>query len=243
MKIGVALSGCGIGGVGAWDVLCQLNRQGFDIAAVSASGLPAIGAILYSLGFSEKKSHHILGKFIGDCKRYDLDTAIEKLVEKIHPHLTLRLPLSINSVNVADGKICAFASGGELHTSKLDIFPLEIAELYDVLSATISPADGMGCYSYKSLKLCDFSTLYGVPVYPLYMAGVSRVVSVAFVPVEPQSMYESTVRQKLVDDPSCADISITVESGVDEQKMADLTTAATEKVRDCIEDIYIKVLF
>lgn len=239
MKIGVALSGCDIGGISAHSVLEELAVQGLEIAMISSCCIPSVPALLYAYGCDEIDKH--ARQFLHDMQALHMDTAIGNLSADFplgHPRG--RVPLAINAVNVSDGKIITFTNDYAFHTDRLTTFQMDSA--YNSLSSTISLEVGPGCYSYNGCSLCDFCVWYGCPVYPLKMAGLERIISIAFLPQLPCTPYEVLVGHMLEATAGAADLHIPI----DFPKAAELPEyieIATRKVKSRIDEILSKILF
>lgn len=241
MKIGVALSGCDIGGVGAYGALRELEAQGFEIGMISACGIPAIPAMLYAYGYGPQSFERAAGEFLKTNQESDMDMAVAELAAKLSLRQTGGLvPLAVNTVNISDGKICAFSGSDLLRTSGLCTFPLEDA--YDALSATISPADGLTSYEYQGCKLCDFCVWYGQPVQPLRLAGLEKILSLTFVPRSPGTPYQGMVKQKISATANLCDLHIPIELE-GPATLEQYIKIATTETKSCIKDALPHILF
>lgn len=246
MKIGVALSGCDIGAVGAYGVLLELINQGFEIDMISVSGLPSVTALPFAYGMEEKAVHGLAESFFRNLKEADMDTAVAELAAQL-PMGKLRrssgqtIPFALSAVDISDGKIHTFTDLYTVSSDRLVTHSLEDA--YDALSATVSPADGLGSYRFHGCRLCDFSIWYGCPVHPLNMAGVEKIISVAFVPETPETPYEALVKHRLAACADLADIQVTVETEGGLLEPDRYIEIATEKMESCINEICMKMVF
>lgn len=241
MKIGVALSGCDIGGIGAYAALFELERQGLGIGMITACGIPAVTALPYAYGCGPEECRVLAEAFLEDRAKTDLDMAVAELSAKLKPgQMRRRIPLAVGAVNVPDGRAVLFADGKSRFGGCLDILPLEDA--YDALSAAISPAGGLASYPYGGFRLCDFSVWYGCPVHPLRLAGIERTVSIAFLPRLPDTPCEVMAKQKIRASAGLADVHITVEpeEGARLERYIEL---AAGQIRARIKEIYARVLF
>lgn len=241
MKIGVALSGCDIGGVSAWAALKELESQGFEIGMISASCVPAAAALLYVNGYAEDAMKKLSEDFLTDARESDIDLAIANLSARFRESNERRIPLCINAVDVSDGEIVAFTEDFTLCGQNLKTF--SGTEPYDMLSATVSLMDGLGCYLYEGRRLCDFCCWYGCPVHQLRLAGMEKIISAAFLPEKPKTPYEALSKRLITGFECPADIHITVEFEDKGQSFDEYAEIATRSIKSCIEDISLKTLF
>lgn len=241
MRIGVALSGCDIGGVSAWAALRELELQGFDIGMVSASCMPATTALLYANGYTEEAMKKLSENFLRDAQESDIDFAIANLSAGFREGEEKRVPLCINAVDVSDSGIVAFTEDYALCGENLKTF--SGAEPYDMLSATVSPMDGLGSYTYKGRRLCDFCCWYGSPVHQLKLAGMEKIISVAFLPEKPKTPYEVLSKRMITELECHADIHILIEFGDNAQSFEEYAEIATSSIKNCMKEIALKTLF
>lgn len=243
MKIGVALSGCDIGGVSAWAVLSELESQGFDIGMISASCVPATTALLYANGYTETVMKKLSELFLKDARESDIDFAIANLSAKFRKSNEAKksTPLCINAVDVSDGEIVAFSEDHSLCGENLRIFPA--AEPYDMLSATVSLVDGLGSYLYEGRRLCDFCCWYGCPVHQLRLAGMEKIISVAFVPEKPKTPYEALSKRMISGVKCSADIHIVIEFEDKELSFDEYAKIAAQSIKNHMNEIALKTLF
>ena len=234
VKIGVALSGCDLGGVSAYRVLEKLCEHGFELAMISTCCTPSLTALPYAYGC--KKCEKLARRFLRDCKTSDLDSAITALSADFAVRGKKKsVPLAVNSVNVLDGKIITFTNDYRFETDRLSTFALR--DTYDALSASISLVDGLSSYRYKDARLCDFSIWYGCPVYPLRMAGLACVVSVAFLPEKPRTLYEALGTRMIEATAPAADVHIKIVFPPD-LTLEQYVDIATEEIEKCMDEIY-----
>lgn len=241
MKIGVALSGCDIGGVCAWSALRALEEQGLDIGMISACCIPAVTSLLYARGCEEKVMQKYSSVFLSDARESDVDYAIANLSANCRAGRGRQIPLAVNAVNVSDGRIITFTDDYSIKGGNIRTFGIE--DPYDALSATISLMDGLGSYRYKDCRLCDFCCWYGCPVHPLKLAGLQKTVSISFLPALPKTPYEVLVKQMITVNSSSADIHIPIEfsgSGLSFEQYEEITTG---KIKSCADKILLKTLF
>ncbi|WRS27789.1 hypothetical protein U6B65_01275 [Oscillospiraceae bacterium MB08-C2-2] len=197
MKIGVALSGCDIGGVAAYSALQEIENQGFEIEMVSSSGVASMSGAMFALGCEEEIYRQAMDSFMADIRTDGMDTAIYNLSQRIqNSPQTRKIPLAINSVNMADQKTVTFTNDFVLSSQTVMTYPLQ--ELYDAFSASISQVEGLGYYRFIGYRLCDYSILHGCPLYPLRMQGIKHVVSISFMPERLSTPYEAMAK-KIVD--------------------------------------------
>lgn len=243
MKIGVALSGCDLGGVSAWKALSELAAQGFDIGMISASCMPATTALLYANGCAEAVMTKLSEDFLSDARESDIDFAIANLSARFREGKKeeKRAPLCINAVDVSDGEIVVFTGDCSLCGGNLKTF--SDAEPYDMLSATVSLVDGLGSYLYEGRKLCDFCCWYGCPVHQLRLAGMEKIISVAFLPAKPKTPYEALSKRMISGLGSPADIHIQIEFEDKAQEFEEYAEIATSAIKNCMNEIALKTLF
>lgn len=205
MKIGVALSGCDIGGVSAYILLHRLREDGLDPGLISASGLAAVGALLFTYGFDVEDCRMHADTFIKTCGEEDLDSAIAQLSDTLHPRILAEIQgLSVSAINITDGKIITFTNDFCFATDTLRTYPIQ--DVYDMLSATVGGAQGLASYALAGDKLSDYSVRYGHPIYPLQMFGMKNIFSYSFMPLVPQSGYDILLGQKLEQRPVGAEV-------------------------------------
>ena len=196
MKIGVALSGCDIGGISGYRLLCLLEDMGLDLHMISVSGTPSIAALLYKSGWSEKVCHAYLDDFLQNRRIAELDTAIDAFSEKLSDRGWKPFQgLVINAVHIADGSAAAFTNDMVYRAGNLRTFPLNVP--YHALSATIGAVDGLGNYPYQGCKLCDYAIQHGCPFYPLRLASCDMILSFSFLPQIPQSPYDISLKNRI----------------------------------------------
>lgn len=240
MKIGVAFSGCDIGGTSAWHVLRELSDMGLEIGMVSACCTPAVTSLLYAQGCEDSAMQRLSEAFLRDCRELDMDSAVANLSADFKPGPNPRTSLAINAVNVSDGKIITFTDDYSLKSSNLKTFGLD--DPYDALSATISLLDGLGSYRYEDCRLCDFCCWYGCPVHPLKLAGLQKIISIAFLPKSPKSPYEVLVKQMISASSSRADLHIPIEFGGD-LPLEQYIEIASGEIKNRSDQILLKALF
>lgn len=242
MKIGVALSGCDIGGVSAYHVLKLLEKKGFSIQMVSACCMPSVTALCHGCGLKKARTDRLAAQFLDNAGKQNLDAAIAAASDLLPGgKLARNKSLAINAVNIADGKVVTFTNGFSLDTGTLKTVPLDDA--YDALSSTINMLDGLRSYQYNGLKLCDFSVWYGCPLYPLKMGGISRTISIAFLPKEPKTPYEILVRQGTLANCRSAGLHISIEFPAGLTTLADYEEIASCKIESCMNDLYWDAAF
>lgn len=241
VRIGVAFSGCDIGGICAWSILKELEAQGFDIGMISACCVPAIASLLYSHGCDEAVMEELSSIFLDDARSIDIDYAVANISASFREGGGKKIPLAINSVNVSDGTIVTFTDDYVLKSSRLRTFGIE--DVYDPLSATISLMDGLGSYKFENLKLCDFCCWYGCPVHQLKLAGFDKIISVAFLPKFPKTPYEALVKNMISSTCASSVIHIPIEFASRELALSDYIEISTDKIKSCANQILLKTLF
>jgi hypothetical protein len=241
MKIGVALSGCHPGGVVAYHVLRELEDKGFAIEMVSCCCTPAVTALLHGSG-EEELANNILATFVEKTRLENLDSAIAAAAELLPASLLKKNhKTAVSAAHVADGAVVTFTNRYALTSQKIHTLPLENA--YDILSATVSPMDGHGCYLQGGLCLCDYAVWYGAPLYPLRMNGISRIVSLAFLPEVPQTPYEVLVKQQIESSVRAAEIHIPIEFPAAISSPDEMTAYATAQVERSLNNIAWQMLY
>jgi hypothetical protein len=241
MKIGVALSGSHPGGVSAYHVLRVLEEKGFDIEMVSCCSTPAVTALLHGSG-EEDRADKIMAAFVEKTRLENLDSAIAVAAELLPASLLKNnRKIAVSAVHVADGTVVTFTNRYALASQKIHTLPLENA--YDILSATVSPMNGLSCYRQGGLCLCDYAVWYGSPLYPLRMNGISRIVSIAFLPEVPQTPYEVLVKQHIESSAKAAEIHIPVEFPAYLTSPGEMSDYALAQVENCLNDIARQMLY
>jgi hypothetical protein len=209
MKVGVALSGCDLGGICAHRVLEEIERQGYEIVMVSACSIPAAAALFWSVGLTPEKADSMAKRFLKDVAQSDLDTALAAMAETLtKEHPRQGRPVCVAACNLTDGRMVVFTDTFSLNSDTFSALPLQ--DPYDMLSATVSGTAGLGSYVLGDYRLCDYSARYGCPVAPLRLCGLSRVLSIAFLPAVPSGAYEAALLQSLGRTCSAADLHLPI---------------------------------
>lgn len=209
MKIGVALSGCDIGGVGAHHVLDSIRGHGLDIAMISCCCLPAVTALAYAYGYTQASADKLAARFLQDAREHDLDMAVGNIAAS----LTLRKErkragIVLNAADLTGGGALLFTDDLELDAANLRTIPLDDA--YDALSATVSGVRGLCSYKLGGHALCNYSAQYGNPVAPLRMLGY-KVLCVSFLPRTPGIAYEAVLKRAVLSSAGLCDLFVPVE--------------------------------
>lgn len=241
MKIGVALSGCDLGGISAWIALRELEARGLDIGMISACCVPAAAALPYAHGCGEDAMQKLMSAFLSDARESDIDFAVANLSASYREGERKKIPLAINAVNVFDGNIVTFTDDYSIRGGNLKTFGVE--DPYDALSATISLMDGLGSYRYKEHKLCDFCCWYGCPSHPLKLAGYDKIISVAFLPESPETPYEVLVKQTIASSASSASVHIPIEFASRDFSLAEYSEITAAKIAEFEKRILFETLF
>jgi hypothetical protein len=196
MKIGVALSGCDMGGLCAYHILERLEGMGFNAGLISCCCVPSVGAMLHSGGVDPGMAERLLSEFLAGA-REDMDAAVARLAGEV-PILSMARcrRLALSAVHVEDGRIVTFTNAYSLDTERLRTTPL--LDPYDALSATMSMPSGTGD-SGGRFRLCDYSSWYGSPMYPLKMSGIAKTLSISFLPALPATPYEALTRKAILE--------------------------------------------
>lgn len=241
MKIGVALSGCDIGGVCGYRVLKRLEAMGFEIEMVSTCCLASAMALAYGCGLEAHKADLTAAAFLQAAREENMDAAIAAVDSILPPgRLAQCKALAVNAVQVESGKVFTFTNAFRLKSERLCTLPLR--DGYDALSATISTLDGLASYRYRGLRLCDYSAWYGCPLYPLRMSGIPRVLSISFLPLAPSTPYEILVRQTTLATAGAADVHISVEFPAGELLLEEYDEIAAERLESFINQLYFSAL-
>jgi len=209
LKIGVALSGCDVGGICAWKILNELESYGFEIGMVSACCVPAMAALLYTSECGEAEMEALSDKFLKDAGESDLDFAVMNFSSAFRRGGGKRIPAAISAVNIADGGVITFTDDYSLEAG--NIKTVKMCDTYDMISATVSFMGGLSSYRYDGGRLCDYSCWYGCPVHPLKLAGLTKILSLAYLPKTPETPYEKLVKQMVRSGGNSADIHIITE--------------------------------
>lgn len=241
VKIGVALSGCDLGGISAWVALRELEARGLDIGMISACCLPSAAALPYAHGCSELEIYKLSSSFLSDARESDIDFAVANLSAVYRKGKGKRIPLAINAVNVYDGNIVTFTDDYSITGHNLKTFGLE--DPYDTLSATMSLMDGLGSYRYKDQKLCDFCCWYGCPSHPLTLAGYKKIISLAFLPQLPQNPYEVLVKHTVASSASSVSMHIPIEFARRDFSFAEYAEITAAKIAEFEKEILFETLF
>jgi len=209
MKVGVALSGCDMGGICAHRVLEEIERQGYEIAMVSACSIPAAAALFWSARLAPEKADGMAKRFLYDAARTYLDTALATLADTLaREKPKQRRPICVAACNLPDGRMVVFTDSFSLSSDTFSALPLQ--DPYDMLSATVSGTAGLGSYAFGEYRLCDYSARYGCPIAPLRLCGLSRVMSISFLPQIPAGAYEASLLQSLGRACSAADLHLPI---------------------------------
>lgn len=241
MKIGVAFSGCDLGGISAWAALRELEARGLDIGMISACCVPAAASLLYAGGCGEEAMRRLTSAFLRDARESDIDFAVANLSAAFREGKGKKIPLVIGAVNVFDGDIVAFTDENSVKGKGLCTFGLE--DPYDALSATISLMDGLGSYRYQGQKLCDFCCWYGCPAHPLMLAGYKKIVSIAFLPKLPKSPYEALVKHTIASSSASASVHIPIEFAGRDLSLDEYEEITAAKIAEHEKSILFETLF
>lgn len=209
MKIGVALSGCDVGGICAFKILSRLASYGFEIGLLSACCVPAAAALLYAGGCDGETMQRLSESFFNDARGFDMDFAIANFSAAYKPGKGTRIPVAISAVDVEDGGVVTFTDHYALETG--NIKTAKMCDTYDMLSAAVSFAGGLGSYRYGGRRLCDYSCWYGCPIHPLRLAGFTKIISLSYLPKQPENPYEALVKRMTASNSAAADIHISTE--------------------------------
>lgn len=245
MKIGVALSGCDIGGVCAAGVLHWLQKEGIRINMISASGTASPATLLFCCGFGIRQRDVLLKEFLEEYRGIDLDSAIASLSARLSPEMLGQVAgLVIASTNLPDGKVAAFTNDFTFETETLVTIPL--LEPYDALSASIGAVDGLGYYPYQGFTLCDYSVRYGCPIFPLHLAGCDKVLSFSFLPQIPGTAYEVLIHRRIQETGADADLHMALplpSTSELPQDFAEYQQGAISVLENCRNDLLRAIAF
>lgn len=244
MKIGVALSGCDMGGVGAHYLLDRLAAEGVAVDALSLCSVPALTGLLWAAGYDAGAAGKKAKQLLYDAATDDIDAAIARFCDTLHmgrDRDALRLPTAVSAVNVADGKSVVFTNSFLADAQNLTAFPLDDA--YDACSATVSLMDGLASYHYRDCRLCDYTVWHGAPYQALRLMGAEKILSFSFEPRHPRTPYEVLVRQMLRRSASAADLHIPIEFAGHPQALEEYHAACDMALDGAIRKILWKTLF
>lgn len=201
MKIGVALSGCSTGGVGAYAVLDWMREEGLAIEMLCACGVPAVPALVYASGLPCSAGKAILQEFLLDWRNTDISEALAGLSAKLPAGSGDRIHgLALCAYDIAEGKAIVYTNDLAFETDTLITYPL--TGLYKALCASVGAAGGFfGAQSVE--ETCDFALQYGCPYPPLRLAGCERIFSFSFMPLMPESAYDISLDRRIIAS-SCA---------------------------------------
>jgi len=241
VKIGVALSGCDIGGVCAFRVLEELEAQGLEIGMISCCAVPTTTSLFFARGCPSDTLRRLAGNFLSDARALDMDWALANLsVSLLAQERRRAIPAAVNAVNIPDSKIVTFTDDFALDTGGVRTFSL--IDAYDAFSATMGEVAGMDDYQYEGFRLCDFSVRYGNPTYPLKMQGFQGILSVSFLPATPRTPYELMIGRMIAGTQSLSDMHIPLcfEQGLE---LEEYSKIAVHTIQSCMPEIYERLLF
>lgn len=235
------LSGCDLGGICAYSVLQKLRDSGLRPSMISACCIPSATAMLFAYGYDSAKYRKLAERFLRDSHENDIDFAVANLscamrIKKPPDGI----PVAVNAVDVATGKILTFTNDFVCRSEKLETAAM--GDPYDVLSATISLMDGLGSYQFSGYRLCDYCCWYGCPVYPLKMAGITKIISISFLPKHPKTPYEVLVGQMTERSGRLASLHIPIEFAGRGLSLFEYENIASNVIDRCKLKIFLKTL-
>lgn len=178
MKIGIAIAGCGMGGVAAFCALKELENIGIHPQFLSGSVSGVAGLLAASCG-EESLCAGAAREYLHTCKADAKEEAIRRLcAQELMPPNCARPLICYVNTQTAQWKACGF---GAKHLEEL-----------------CCAAAGLTPYKGSDGLCCDFSSYYGCPLFPLKAAGADKVIALVYQPARPMGPWE-TCRQKLVE--------------------------------------------
>ena len=240
MEIGVALSGCDMGGICAWKILNEIQSYGFEIGMVSACCIPAIAALMYADGCREDKMESLSGKFLQDTREHDLEAAVRNFSSAFRRGKGGKIPAAISAVNITDGSIITFTDHYALE--KGNIKTVKMCDTYDMISSTVSFMGGLSSYRYGGGRLCDYSCWYGSPVHPLKLAGFAKILSFSYLPKTPETPYEALAKRTVTKNGAAGEMHIITEfeQGLE---LKEYVETALSRLESCAGKIILNTLF
>lgn len=174
MKIGVALSGSGVGAAFAHVFADELRACAVPIDMISVTSLTAVPILLWSKGVPRAEI---------DQWMHEIQQNPEQGYEKLTQSDLLEKPcdysLAVSSVDLSSGVTILYTDRLQADAWNLKALPLSGNEGQALLSS-VSPYGGMEPLDMDKMKLCDFTVRYGCPFFPLKMAGIERILSISF---------------------------------------------------------------
>lgn len=243
VKIGVALSGCDIGGVSAHYILRRLRDAGVQIDMISVSGTPSAAALLFATGQDPPANEATLAQFLLERRRSGFNAAVSVFSARLTPQrLRCLRGLVVCALNILDGKAVAFTNDFAYQTDTLRTFPL--TECYDALGAALGAVDSPDDRAYCGCKLCDGCVRHGCPFYPLHMCGCDRILSFAFLPAIPANGYDVSIIEAVRRTGAGADVHVEIPfAGAENESLADYHKIAASKLESCMNRIYRAIAF
>lgn len=193
MSNGVALSGGDIGGICAYAALQTLAENQFRFDAVSCSSLPALSAYLYCCGTPFKQCYGLLKTMFCCMNDLNITCYIENLIqigEHARKVAQTQIPLHLCFTDLANGGIVLFSDTLPSMRGLITTYPL-YGHSYDALFASTVGYFGMEPYRFGPHLLYDFALRGGLPILPLRMEGIKRVIAMAFLSSGDYSPYQS----------------------------------------------------
>ncbi|MBC8569818.1 hypothetical protein [Zongyangia hominis] len=194
MKIGVALSGCGIGDLTIYCALSQMKQNGIDISHVSASQGLVAPALLFASGCPEEQALMVLRqKYMGEESafpflfRFGWKRRLLHLIFRQGIHTLAECPTAVSIVTEDRAReyMTAFSSlegEREIEKEKWACFLEQEQDVRRVVQA-LCPAFGKSRYGDPTYRV-------GYPTYPLKFDGVDRMLCIGFTPYAPKNELE-----------------------------------------------------
>lgn len=185
MKIGVALSGCGIGDLTIYCALSQLKNSGIDISHISASRGLTLPALLFACGCPEEEALDVLRqkyraeqRLVSVFWRIGWQRSLKHLLRRMKIYSLADFPIAVSIVaeDKRKGCITCFSSlQGEENAAaekRWSCF-LEPGQKMKQIFRALYPVMGSGAYGDPTYRI-------GYPTYPLKFDGAERMLCMGF---------------------------------------------------------------
>lgn len=205
MKIGVALSGSGIGGVAAYEVVRQVAALGLETGVYSACGLSALSMLCYMKG--PVRAEKRLARLCGELSDRTRAKRALKLARRFAGGLSdVPYPVAVSCVDLSTGLPVIFSN---VLPQSRDVIPVSDTKTADILKASLHPLESPCSQMWEGMELCDFTMKYGCPILPVRMAGL-RVLSVSFEDRSARTAQDLAARELVERTRTLADYSISI---------------------------------
>lgn len=238
MNVGVVFSGYHLGGTSAYFILKYLRDKGFNIEAVSASSLSAVSAFLYACGVGEERARYYLEDFIDLYSQNEKRQAVKELDKKLGNLAKDTDGIIISCASFGEKKTIAFTSLFDVNSDNLTSYPIKDA--YTPLLGAVSEEEPC---SFAGYNLIDYTLYHGIPIYPLKIKGIDKVISISFLAKEPKNDIEVLINNKINDTASYASIHIPIYYTDNSCVFSDYVTYAEKILSGNMNNIYNKVIF